>query len=383
MTNPPRRNITHGVLSERYHLGGRVETDTVAMAAARQEQAGIQRRHHLERRHGDDPSQTPSFSSLVTRHEEASPQRASQSADPVPPINPTRSENQPQLPRRGRPPVQNPPQDGGTAVPRRRGQLLVNPSLPEHQPQLPRRGRPPVQTPPQDGGTAVPRRRGQLLINPSLPEYQPELPRRGRPPVQSPPPQDSVTTVPGRRGGPPTEIENPTIPRRGRPRDRSPDRQLRTFDSPPPVFSDNMQESPLSLEDTAIKQKFDSIVAEDVKRYCLRCKERWFDIQTQPDDVCKRCHQKDDKKRQDEPFFYSAANHLDFGDVPTELPQLEPIEEMLISRVHVSVSVYSVHNPPQSYLMYRVLIGGFLGSRSTTQIPWPCCSFPPQHRQDI
>jgi len=39
MTNPPRRNITHGVLSERYHLGGRFETDTVAMAAARQEQA--------------------------------------------------------------------------------------------------------------------------------------------------------------------------------------------------------------------------------------------------------------------------------------------------------------------------------------------------------
>ena len=31
---PPRRNVTHGVMSERYHLGGRVETDTVAMAAA-------------------------------------------------------------------------------------------------------------------------------------------------------------------------------------------------------------------------------------------------------------------------------------------------------------------------------------------------------------
>jgi hypothetical protein len=53
---PPRRNLTHGVLSERYHLGGRVETDTVAMAAARQEQAEIQRRHRLER-------QTPGFSS--------------------------------------------------------------------------------------------------------------------------------------------------------------------------------------------------------------------------------------------------------------------------------------------------------------------------------
>jgi len=41
MTNPPRRNITHGVLSGRYYLGGRVETDTTAMAAARQEQACI------------------------------------------------------------------------------------------------------------------------------------------------------------------------------------------------------------------------------------------------------------------------------------------------------------------------------------------------------
>jgi len=46
-------------MGERYHLGGRVATDTVAMAAARQEQAGIQRRHRLERRHGDDPSQEP------------------------------------------------------------------------------------------------------------------------------------------------------------------------------------------------------------------------------------------------------------------------------------------------------------------------------------
>ncbi|KAN0070459.1 hypothetical protein V8E54_011328 [Elaphomyces granulatus] len=49
---PPRRNLTHGVLSERYHLGGRVETDTVAMAAVRQEQVEIQRRHRFERRHG-------------------------------------------------------------------------------------------------------------------------------------------------------------------------------------------------------------------------------------------------------------------------------------------------------------------------------------------
>jgi hypothetical protein len=95
-------------MSERYHLGGRVETDTVAMAAARQEQAGIQRRHRLERRYGDDPSQTPLFISLVARHEisqgteEPSPQHTLQSAGPVLLINPGLPENQP---RRGRPPL--------------------------------------------------------------------------------------------------------------------------------------------------------------------------------------------------------------------------------------------------------------------------------------
>lgn len=60
------------------------------------------------------------------------------------------------------------------------------------------------------------------------------------------------------------------------------------------------------------------------------------------DGICKRCQSKDDKIRPDEPFYYSAANNLDFGDVPDHLPQLEPLEELLISRVHVSVNVYTV-----------------------------------------
>jgi hypothetical protein len=71
------------------------------MTAARKEQA-----HRLERRHGDDPSQTPPFISLVARHvisqgtEEPPPQHPLQSAGPVLPINPGLPENQP---RRGRP----------------------------------------------------------------------------------------------------------------------------------------------------------------------------------------------------------------------------------------------------------------------------------------
>jgi hypothetical protein len=111
-------------MGERYHLGGRVETDTVAMAAARQEQAGIQRRHRLERRHGDDPSQTPPFISLVARHEisqgteEPPPQHPLQSAGPVLPINPGLLENRP---RCGRPPLPDGELSQVTSCPRQTG----------------------------------------------------------------------------------------------------------------------------------------------------------------------------------------------------------------------------------------------------------------------
>src|SRR3984957_20510386 len=75
---------------------------------------------------------------------------------------------------------------------------------------------------------------------------------------------------------------------------------------------------------------------------CERCKRCWFDIELKDDGICKRCHGKDDRKRPDEPFFYSKENYLDFGDVPDFPPALHPAEEMVIARVHVSVNVSSV-----------------------------------------
>ena len=120
-------------MSERYHLGGRVETDTVAMAAARQDQAGIQRRHRLERRQGDEPSQTPLFTSPVARHEVS---QGTEEPPPRLPINPAL----PDQPRRGRgrPPLPDDPID--LAQPQRgRGR----PPLPDDA-VGPRRGRPPL-----------------------------------------------------------------------------------------------------------------------------------------------------------------------------------------------------------------------------------------------
>ena len=78
--------------------------------------------------------------------------------------------------------------------------------------------------------------------------------------------------------------------------------------------------------------------------YCGRCHERWFDMKLDADHVCRRCHNKDKAKHPDEPFFFSAANHLDFGLEPAELglPELGLIEEMCIARVHVHVNVMQV-----------------------------------------
>jgi hypothetical protein len=74
---------------------------------------------------------------------------------------------------------------------------------------------------------------------------------------------------------------------------------------------------------------------------CSRCLERWFDMKVNLDRVCKSCVRVDAPKKRDhdEPYMYSAANHLDPGDVPDFLPQLSAIEEMCIARVHCFVEV--------------------------------------------
>ncbi|KAM3459124.1 hypothetical protein MY3296_000271 [Beauveria thailandica] len=42
---------------------------------------------------------------------------------------------------------------------------------------------------------------------------------------------------------------------------------------------------------------------------------------------------RDRKRASDEPYFFSAANNLDFGEVPSNLPDLTMAEEMLVAGV--------------------------------------------------
>ncbi|KAN0072687.1 hypothetical protein V8E54_008801 [Elaphomyces granulatus] len=176
----------------------------MAMAAARQYQAGIQRRHRLERRQGDDPSQTPPFTSLVARHEVS---QGTEEPPPQLPINPALLPDQPGR-GRGRPPIPDDPID--PAQPRRgRG----CPSLP-HDPIDPPQSR---------------RGRGR----PSLPDdpIDPAQSRRGRPSL----PDDPIDLAQSRRGRPslPDDPIDPAQPQPGRPRlpDAPPSDRVATGDA--------------------------------------------------------------------------------------------------------------------------------------------------------
>ena len=300
-------------MSERYHLGGRVETDTVAMAAARQDQAGIQRRHRLERRQGDDPSQTPPFTSLVARHE------VSQGTEEPPP------------------------------------RLPINPALPDQ----PRRGRGRPRIPDDPIDPAQPRRgHGRpSLPRPSLPD-DPIDPaqsrsRRGRPSL----PDDPIDLAPSRRGRPslPDDPSDPAQPRRGRPH---------LPDAPP---SDSVAAGDaMSAAHWARVESFRQALYGEVKECCSQCHEEWFNMQLNRDNVCHRCQLKDKDK---EPPLLSDANEMDPGEVPQHLPALSQVEEMLIARVHLHLEAKRIRGLQYQYTGHTVC---FMISSASRRIKLMC-----------
>jgi ATP-dependent DNA helicase PIF1 len=194
-------------------------------------------------------------------------------------------------------------------------------------------GRPPRERRP----VGRPRREGPVEQPPADrqdgPVEQPPADRQQRRPVGRPPHESQPVVRPvGRPARPVGPAERPV--------GRRPSPPARSFEEEDPIFEGNLQACPLSEKDKPIKKKFDEALAAEKMVRCERCKRRWFDVVLKGDGICKHCHGKDDKKRLDEPFFYSEENHLDFGDVPDFLPALHPAEEMVIARVHVSVNFF-------------------------------------------
>ncbi|KAJ6436330.1 ATP-dependent DNA helicase pfh1 [Purpureocillium lavendulum] len=110
----------------------------------------------------------------------------------------------------------------------------------------------------------------------------------------------------------------------------------------------DLSHCPLSERDKELLKKFWTELENDRMEYCARCQETWFDMRLK-DGICKRCIAKDKNKKEDEPWFFSAENQLDFGSIPAFLPQLTKVEEMLIAPVHVFVNVMQVRGQQYKY----------------------------------
>ncbi|EXU95371.1 PIF1-like helicase [Metarhizium robertsii] len=132
-----------------------------------------------------------------------------------------------------------------------------------------------------------------------------------------------------------------------RPRPQPQERQFNQIvDSP---FTRDLNLPALSEEDQVLVREFYSALNDDNMLSCLRCKERWFDMKRNKLNICSRCISRDRKRASDEPYFFSAANNLDFGEVPNNLPDLTMVEEMPIARVHVHVKVLQVRGTQYKY----------------------------------
>lgn len=80
---------------------------------------------------------------------------------------------------------------------------------------------------------------------------------------------------------------------------------------------------------------------EERMEECSRCREKWFRMKIR-DGICTRCQGKDKTLKEDDPFFFSAANKMDSGDIPlgidgNPLPELTQMEEMAIALCHPQI----------------------------------------------
>src|SRR6202165_6063709 len=152
---------------------------------------------------------------------------------------------------------------------------------------------------------------------------------------------------------------------RGRPSNVAPAIASRALTAPYPPFEPgltSLNDIAVTPEDAKLITQFHTELMADKMELCGRCQQRWFNMELQKDangvDVCQACRRRDMPSKRNQPglpplpYFYSAANKLDFGEVPPQLAQLgelTPVAEMLIARVHVHVQVLTVRGAQYKY----------------------------------
>ena len=123
----------------------------------------------------------------------------------------------------------------------------------------------------------------------------------------------------------------------------------------PPPFNTNssnplhpFQQRAISSSDLALQKKFYDELSQIRMELCPRCKEKWFKMKL-INGICSKCYSKDRNKQMDEPYFFSAANELDFGQIPYHLPELSMTEQMMISKIHIFSQIRQVRGAQYRY----------------------------------
>ncbi|KAI8416762.1 hypothetical protein FOFC_03742 [Fusarium oxysporum] len=132
-------------------------------------------------------------------------------------------------------------------------------------------------------------------------------------PIESPVSSPSIWPRPARErhSRPPVQLQQSAIER--------PVMERRDFELPDPDWMRDLSHCPLSDRDKELLEKFWTELENDRMEHCARCQETWFDMGLKGG-ICKRCIARDKNKKEDEPWFFSAENQLDFGLIPAFLP---------------------------------------------------------------
>jgi hypothetical protein len=133
-----------------------------------------------------------------------------------------------------------------------------------------------------------------------------------------------------------------------------------------PTDGANMRAPAVSERVWAILQQWMRRLDKKQMYHCERCKELWFDVKLVQvvcppwrrccrgtHGVCDRCIAKDrdvlESPDEESLYLYSHANLMDPGDIPSSLPALTDIEQLMIAPIHVSMHVAHIKGAQYRY----------------------------------
>ncbi|EXU94986.1 PIF1-like helicase [Metarhizium robertsii] len=325
-------SVDHAYLATRYRRGGKDSQDNPSTAGARVKLAAIQRDHRSRRRAGETVSLTPSISQLGVFEALGGPREVA-------------SQDQPQrsgFPEGGE--IGKEWQDGGQFSESDVDaedffNLLLSPVRPRRY--LEQLGAECDSDPGDEDNRDDDDSVDESPLRHRLRRQHSTQPKRGR---RGPAPGAGGRPRQSRR-----QTRSSRPPRRYRSPVMIPPEESAVFHAQDPVWNGDLDACALTCRDKEILREFWTRLDNDQMQFCGRCQERWFQMKIDSDGICARCCRKDDKSGPEEPYFFSVDNQLDFGSLPTQLPQLTSTEESLIARVHVHVNIMLVRGQQYKY----------------------------------